>query len=197
MTDETPEVYLSRARLLLDLDRWSEAGEELAQARALDPANVDVLALSALVATQEGHAAEALTYAAAATTAAPQHEEALIIRAWVLTSVGEREAATKYAGELFRNFSDSAYPVLVAAALFSVVGGGQVALDAAWLAVRLAPEDPDAHWVLSRIAARMGLEEIAMTALADARRHAPLPQRRSGVWKLWWERYGGVDSPPP
>ncbi|WP_412540751.1 hypothetical protein R8Z50_33990 [Longispora sp. K20-0274] len=192
MTGETADVYLSRARLLVDLGHWTDAAEELTFARALAPEDADILALSALVAAQEGRAGEAAEYAAAATDAAPGHDEAIITRAWVLASADNRAGGLAFADELLRDFSSSAYATLVATALLSVFGGGQLALDTAWEGVRLAPADPDAHWLLARIAAPMGLEQVVEEGVFHARQLPPFPGRRAGVWKLWWDRFGGV-----
>ncbi|GIG58684.1 hypothetical protein Lfu02_30560 [Longispora fulva] len=194
MSGETADVYLSRARLLIDLGHWTDAVEELTFARALAPEDADILALSALVSAHEGRAGEAAEFAAAATDAAPGHDEAIITRAWVLASSDNRAGAVAFAEELLRDFATSAYATLVATALFSVFGGGQLALDAAWEAVRLAPADPDAHWLLARIAAPMGLAQVVEEGVFHARQLPPFPGRRAGVWKLWWDRFGGVES---
>ncbi|MEV6523509.1 hypothetical protein AB0M43_16280 [Longispora sp. NPDC051575] len=196
MTGETADVYLSRARLLVDLGHWRDAGDELKFARALAPEDADILALSALVSAREGRAGEAAEFAAAATDAAPGHDEAIITRAWVLASTDNRAGALAFAEELLRDFSHSAYTTLVATALLNVFGGGQVALDAAWDAVRLAPADPDAHWLLARIAAPMGLDQVVEEGLFHARQLPPFPGRRAGVWKLWWDRFGGIQPAP-
>ncbi|WP_051110655.1 tetratricopeptide repeat protein [Longispora albida] len=197
MTDETADVYLSRARLLFDLERWQEANGELEAALAMAPADPDVLSLMALCQLNLGNSERAAQCAAVATSVAPGHEDALITRAWVLASAGDPGPAIGYAEELQREFGGSAYATLIAAALLGVVSGGQPALDAAWTAVRLAPADPDAHWVLSRIAHRMDLVEVERNAADQARGLQPFPRQRAGVWKLWWARYGGIADAQP
>ncbi|MBA3489776.1 MAG: hypothetical protein H0T78_09590 [Longispora sp.] len=153
--------------------------------------------MSAIVALHEGRMSLAADFTEAARSVQPFHEGALITRALILTSMDDLDAALAYAADLATVYPGEAYPMMVASAVFSVAGGGQLALDTAWAAVQLAPEDPDAHWLLGRIATRMELTDLARDALGRARELMPLPGRRTGVWKLWWERYGAVDVAPP
>jgi tetratricopeptide (TPR) repeat protein len=168
-----PDAHLQRAELLADLGRYEDAAEELAQAIATDPQDVEALALLARVRLAAGDPKGALEPANRAVAAGPTVLPALAVRGHVLVELDHPSAAASMADELLRLGPDDAFAQISAAAILSEVRNGQVALNAAWHGVRLAPELPAAHLVLGSVAAKLRLLDLAERAYQEALRLDP------------------------
>jgi tetratricopeptide (TPR) repeat protein len=162
---EPPDSYVHRAELLADLGRYDEAAAELVGAR---PGDVVALTLLSRIRLVAGSPAEALAAADAAVAAAPADLAALIARGMALADLGRIDEAAAQAEQILRRGRDDGYACTSAAAILAIGRAGQVALDAAWEGVRLAPDQPRAHLVLGVVASRLGLKEIAERAYQEA-----------------------------
>lgn len=156
---------MQRAELLADLGRYEEAAAELAE---LDPADVPALILLARIRLAGGAPRDALAAADAAVAAWPTDLDALIARGMALAELGRVDEAAGQAEQILRRGRGNGYACTSAAAILAEVRVGQVALDAAWEGVRLAPEQPRSHLVLGVVASRLGMTEIASRAYQEA-----------------------------
>jgi tetratricopeptide (TPR) repeat protein len=168
-----PDAHLQRAELLADLGRYDDAAEELAQAIATNPQDVEALALLARVRLAAGDPKGALEPANQAVAVGPAVLPALAVRGRVLVELGHPSAAAEMADELLRLGPDDAFAQISAAAILAEVRNGQVALNAAWHGVRLAPELPAAHLVLRAVSANLKLFDLAERAYREALRLDP------------------------
>ncbi|WP_052304860.1 tetratricopeptide repeat protein [Stackebrandtia nassauensis] len=167
------ETFLARAELLFDLDRFDEAREELGGALSADPAHVPSLTLLAILELQVGKHDDALTAASAALAAEPTHDTARLARGHALALLRRTEEALDAATEIQDLYPESWWHNVHYALIVRESRNGQDALDAAWVAVRLAPEDARAHIALARVAVDLGLTDLAERALATAERLDP------------------------
>jgi tetratricopeptide (TPR) repeat protein len=167
------DTYLARAELMVELDRFDEAREELGGALSADPAHVPALTLLAIVELQVGNYDDALTAAEAALRAEPTHEPALLARGHALALMRRPNDALDVAEEIQRKYPESWWHNVHYALIVRESRNGQDALDAAWVAVRIAPEEARAHLTLALVAATLGLDDLADRALAAARRLDP------------------------
>lgn len=158
------DSYLRRAELLADLGHYHEAAEEL-QAAPDDAAAATLLARVRLAA---GEPKRALAAADAALAAAPDDLNAMIARGLVLAELGRVDEAAAQAERILAHPAADWYARTSAAAVLGAVRNGQVALNAAWEGVRLAPDQPWAHLVLGVVAAGLGLTDLARRAYREA-----------------------------
>lgn len=168
-----PDSTLRQAELLADLGRYEEAAQELERAVAERPADPAAHTLLARVRLASGALAEALRAADAAVAAAPTDVEANVARGLVLADLGRVDEAAAQAERILRHGRGNGYACTSAAAVLARVRNGQVALDAAWEGVRLAPDQPRAHLVLGVVAAGLGLDDVAERAYHEASRLDP------------------------
>lgn len=166
-------TYLARAELLFDLNRYDEAREELGGALSHDPAHVPSLTLLAILEMLVENHAEALTAATAALAAEPTYEPALLARAHALALSRNTDQALAAAEELQQRFPNSWWHQVHYSLVVQETRNGQDALDAAWVAVRLAPEEPRAHLALAVVSSHLGLEELSQRAAAAVQRLNP------------------------
>ena len=157
--------YLRRAELLADLGHYHEAAEELARATPDDVAAATLLARVRLAA---GEPRPALAAAEAAVTAGPDDLGAMIARGLVLAELGRVDEAAAQAERILAHPDADGYARTSAAAVLGAVRNGQVALEAAWEGVRLAPDQPRAHLVLGLVAAGLELPDLARRAYQEA-----------------------------
>lgn len=167
------ETYLARAELLFDLDRFDDAREELGGALSADPAHVPSLTLLAILELQVGKHDDALTAASAALAAEPTHDTARLARGHALALLHRTGEALDTAAEIQERHPESWWHNVHYALIVRESRNGQDALDAAWVAVRLAPEDARAHLALARVAVDLGLTDLAERALSAAERLDP------------------------
>lgn len=160
--------YLQRAELLANLGRYEDALEELEQAREQDADRAAAQTLLARVRLASGDVANALSAADEAVKAAPTDVAANVARGMVLAELGRIDEAADQAERILRYGRGDGYACTSAAAILGQVRAGQVALDAAWEGVRLAPDQPRAHLVLGVVAARLGMDDIAVRAYHEA-----------------------------
>lgn len=166
-------TFVARAELMFDLERYDEARDELGGALSLDPANVEALTLLAIVELQVENYDEALTAASSALDAEPTHERAVLARAHALALLHRTNEALDAADSLQQWYPDSWWYNMHYALIVREARNGQDALDAAWAAVRLAPEEARAHLTLAVVAATLGLDDLANRALSAAARFDP------------------------
>jgi len=166
-------TYLARAELLFDLNRYDEARDELGGALSHDPAHVPSLTLLAILEMLVENHAEALTAATAAVAAEPTYEPAILARAHALALSRNTDQALAAAEEIQQRYSESWWHQVHYALVVQEARNSQDALDAAWVAVRLAPEEPRAHLTLAVVSGYLGLEELSQRAAAAAKRLNP------------------------
>lgn len=159
------ESYLQRAELLADLGQYEEAAQELREA---PPDDVRAATLLARVRLAAGARREALAATEAAVEAGTEDSGLLIARGLALAELGRVDEAAAQAERILRVGAGDAYALTSAAAILAKVRNGQVALDAAWEGVRLAPDQPRGHLVLGLVAGGLGLDEIAARAHQEA-----------------------------
>ncbi|NLU77327.1 tetratricopeptide repeat protein [Micromonospora sp. HNM0581] len=167
------EGYLERATLLAELGRYDEAVAELGYALALDPAAAAVSTLLARVHLAAGRPDEALTAAEAAVAAAAGQVPPLVVRGLALSDLERYAEAARTADEILALGPEDAYAQRSAAAILAGSRNGQPALNAAWHAVELAPEEPQGHLVLGLVAANMRMYDLAERAYREALRLDP------------------------
>lgn len=184
--------YLHRAELLADLGRYGDAVDELRFALALAPADGRALVLLARVQLAAQRPDEALTAADTAVSATPDLVPALVARGMALLDLSRFDEAAQAADRLLDVGRDDPYALRSAAAILSEARNGQQALNVAWRGVELAPEESDAHLVLSLVAARLHVYDLAERGYREALRLDPdLADARHdvGVIRLEQRRY--------
>ncbi|MGC5289146.1 tetratricopeptide repeat protein [Micromonospora sp. DT231] len=165
--------YLQRAQLLAELGRHDEAVGELTYGLALQPDDVAALTALARVHLAAGRPAEALTAADTAVAAAPEAFPPLVVKGMALADLERYPESAATADRILALGPADAYAQWSAAALLADARNGQPALNAAWRGVELAPEEPQAHLVLSLVAARLNLFDLAERAYREALRLDP------------------------
>jgi Flp pilus assembly protein TadD len=166
--DASPEEYRQRALLLADLGRYDEAAGEVAAGLLAAPADAALLATLARLHLAAEQPAEALVAADRAVAAAPDTVNPLVVRAMALTDSRRFADAANVAGDILRRWPEDPYAQRTGAALLSESRNGQEALNAAWLAVKSAPQEAEAHLVLAVVSARLRLFDLAQRAYAEA-----------------------------
>ncbi|MDO3703739.1 tetratricopeptide repeat protein [Micromonospora sp. C28SCA-DRY-2] len=187
--------YLQRARLLAELGRYDEAAAEVAYAVALEPENPEALTMLARVHLAAERPAEALTAADAAVAAAPNAVPPLVARGMALADLERYAESARTADQILALGPDDAYAQRNAAAILAGSRNGQLALNAAWRGVELAPEEPQAHLVLGLVAANMELFDLAERAYREALRLDPqLAEARHDIGVLRLEQRRWSDA---
>lgn len=191
--------FIQRAELMAGLGRYDEAAEEVGLALALEPGHVQAWTVLARVRLAAGQPAEALAAAESALGAAADPSAvplpALVVRGLALVDLRRFPEAAGCADDLLRLGAADGYAQCSAAALLAEARNGQPALNAAWRGVQLAPRDPEAHLVLSLVAARLGLFELAERAYREGLALDPELARAStevGVVRLERQRYAAA-----
>ena len=92
----------------------------------------------------------------------------MVVRAMALTDNTRYGDAAGVATDILNRWPADPYALRTGAALLSEARNGQPALNAAWEAVRLAPDDAEAHLVLAVVAARLRLFDLAQRAYTEA-----------------------------
>lgn len=173
--DTAAEVrtFIQRADLLDDLGHFAEAAEELRDALRLAPDNPEALATLGMVELRAGRAEQALVPARAALAVRPDHLLGQAVCGYALVALDRGSEAVETAREMLDADPGSWLRQLHFAAIVRRVRNGQATLDAAWQAVRLAPDEPETHLVLAAVAGDLGLLDIARRAHAEAVRLDP------------------------
>ncbi|MGC4852640.1 tetratricopeptide repeat protein [Micromonospora sp. DT4] len=193
-TDPAPDRfaadgYLERAQLLAELGRHDEAAGELTEGLALKPADPQALTMLARVHLAADRPVDALGAADSAVAAAPDALPALAVRAMALADLGRYADSAAVADRLLALGPTDAYAQRSAAAILADARNGQPALNAAWRGVELAPQEPQAHLVLSLVAARLELFDLTERAYREALRLDPrLTEARHDVGVLRLEQ---------
>jgi len=162
--------YLARAELLAELGQYDEAVAELGHAVALDPENAAALSLLASTHLAANRPAEALDAFDRALAVEPGSLALLVRRALSLIDLRRFGEAARLADALLSAAPDSAYAQRSGAAILGEARNGQAALNAAWRAVALAPQEPEGHLVLGVVAARLQQYDLAERAYREALR---------------------------
>ncbi|MFI5932511.1 tetratricopeptide repeat protein [Actinoplanes sp. NPDC051494] len=190
--ETTPEEYRQRALLLADLGRYDEATGELAAGLTAAPADPRLLTTLARVHVAAAQPVEALTAADRASASAPEAIEPMVVRAMALTDDRRYAEAARVAGEILTRWPEDPVAQRTGAALLSESRNGQEALNAAWNGVRLTPREAEAHLVLSVVAARLRLFDLAQRAYGEALELEPTiadAQRDVGIVRLERRRW--------
>jgi len=153
--------HLQRAELMFDLGQVPDARTEVDAALRVDPLDPDANAMAAACALAEHDPDEALVYAGAALAHEPQHPRALVTRGYALADAGRREEAMQAAASLLDLNRASWRHHIHYALITRRAGAAQPALDAAWNAVNLAPDQPRTHLALAAIAEDLGMDDLA------------------------------------
>lgn len=175
--------YLQRADLMAELGRYDDAVAELGFAITLDQASVRAWTMLARVQVVAGRPEEALTAAdtavavSTATAAIPgaalDWAAPLAARGLALVDLRRFREAAEVADELLTRGPSDAYAQRSAAGILADARNGQPALNAAWRAVELAPQEAQGHLVLGMVAARLDLFDLAERAYQEALRLDP------------------------
>ncbi|HEX2773440.1 MAG TPA: tetratricopeptide repeat protein [Micromonosporaceae bacterium] len=192
---ESADDFVQRAQLLAELGRYDEAGAEVGFAIALEPDNAQALVVLARVHLAADRATEALAAADTAVAAAPDATSPLVARALALTDLRRFGEAAQVADQLLARWPADPYAQRSAAAILGEVRNGQQALDAAWRAVQLAPEEAEGHLVLALVAARLELFGLAEQAYREALRLDPAVAEAGedvGIIRLERRRYSAA-----
>ncbi|GAB3656960.1 tetratricopeptide repeat protein [Glycomyces tarimensis] len=160
-TRRTVAEHLERAELMYDLDRLPEAKTEVDAALRLDPLDPDANAMAGVVALAERDPDEALVFAGAALAHEPRHRRAMIVRGYALADAERRDEALQAAASLLELDRASWVHHVHYALITRRAGAGQPALDAAWNAVNLAPEQPRTHLALAAVAESLDMGDLA------------------------------------
>ncbi|WP_051325612.1 hypothetical protein [Glycomyces tenuis] len=157
----TVAEHLKSAELLYDLDHITDARTEVDAALRLDPLDPDANAMAGVVALAERDPDEALVFAGAALAHQPQHRRAMIVRGYALADAERREEALQAAASLLDLDRDSWIHHVHYALITRRAGAAQPALDAAWNAVNLAPDQPRTHLTLAAVAESLDMNDLA------------------------------------
>ncbi|SDD92961.1 tetratricopeptide repeat protein [Glycomyces harbinensis] len=172
-TRRTVAEHLQRAELMFQLGQVPDAREEVDAALRVDPLDPDANAMAAACAVAEQDPDEALVYAGAALAHRPEHQRALIMRGYALADAGRREEALQAAASMLELDRGSWLHHVHYALITRRAGAGQPALDAAWNAVNLAPEQPRTHLTLAAIADSLGMADLAKRSRQAAEELSP------------------------
>lgn len=186
--------YLQRAEMLYDLGQVIDARAEADAALRVDPLDPDANAMAAACALAAHDPDEALTYAGAALAHQPRHSRAMITRGYALADTGRRDEALQAAASMLELDRASWQHHVHYALITRRAGAAQPALDAAWSAVNLAPDQPRAHLALAAIA-----ESLEMNDLAKRSRQAAEdlePERTQGADEILQGFNPGAHLPP-
>lgn len=160
-TRRTVTEHLQRAELMFDLGRVPDARAEVDAALRVDPLDPDANAMAAACAVADHDPDEALVYAGAALAHKPEHRRAMIMRGYALADAGRDQEALQAAASLLELDRTSWLNHIHYALITRRAGAAQPALDAAWNAVNLAPDQPRTHLALAAIAEDLGMDDLA------------------------------------
>lgn len=172
-TRRTVAEHLQRAELMFQLGQVPDAREEVDAALRVDPLDPDANAMAAACAVADQDPDEALVYAGAALAHKPEHQRALIMRGYALADAGRREEALQAAASMLELNRGSWLHHVHYALITRRAGAGQPALDAAWNAVNLAPDQPRTHMTLAAIAESLGMSDLAKRSRQAAEELSP------------------------
>ncbi|TDB71299.1 tetratricopeptide repeat protein [Micromonospora sp. KC723] len=174
--DDDADGPFHRAQLLAELGRYDEAVDELTPDGEPAPTTSTgepVLTLLARLHLAAGRPAEALAAADSASAVNPGAVAPLVARALALVDLGRYAEAAATADRILAGGPADAYAQRAGAGILAEARNGQQALDAAWRAVELALDEPQAHLVLALVTARLQLFDLAERAYREALRLDP------------------------
>lgn len=180
--DERPEgeradpedSRLARVELLVSLGRYEDALTALAQLPSVDREGSAALCLTAQAQLQLDRPVLARTAAEAALRADPDAEWPMRLLSIALRELGDHDAAVQMATRSVRMEPHLWEPrAILAIALSESRGTRHRARRVAETAVTLAPNEPQAHFVVGLVADRMGRQADAETAYRHALRLEP------------------------
>ncbi|THV27967.1 tetratricopeptide repeat protein [Glycomyces paridis] len=160
-TRGTVAEHLQRAELMYELGQVPDARAEADAALRIDPLDPDANAMAAACALADHDPDEALVYAGAALAHRPRHTRAMVTRGYALADAGRDDEALQAAASLLDLDHTSWRNHIHYALITRHAGAAQPALDAAWNAVNLAPDQPRTHLVLAAIAEDLGMDDLA------------------------------------
>jgi predicted Zn finger-like uncharacterized protein len=174
-TPDVPAAVLGdAARTFLRVNRWVEADKRAAEAVAKDPANPSLLYVQARVTEVLGKGEEASKLYEKALAKAPDLAEALIAKGELALARGEKGKAKEALDQVLKTTearrSASDYEGIGDLSL--ALGDTVQAKEAFAAALRLDPEDPQAHAGLGRALAALGNLKGARDELEQALRQA-------------------------
>ncbi|MCH7232381.1 hypothetical protein L0U85_16195 [Glycomyces sp. L485] len=160
-TRRTVAEHLKRAELMYDLDRLPDARAEVEAALRIDPFSPNANTMAGVIALAQLDPDQALVYAGAALSQDPQHRRAMVVRGYALADAERRDEALQAAASLL-DLDRRSWLLHIHYALISRrAGAAQPALDAAWNAVNLAPEQPRTHLALAAVAESLDMGDLA------------------------------------
>ncbi|WP_100447561.1 tetratricopeptide repeat protein [Glycomyces xiaoerkulensis] len=160
-TRRTVAEHLERAEMLYDLEALPDARTEIDAALRVDPFDPEANAMAGVLALAEGDPDEALVFAGATLARDPRHRRALVVRGYALADAERRDEAMQAAASLLELDRASWVHQVHYALITRRAGAGQPALDAAWNAVNLAPDQPRTHLTLAAVADSLDMSDLA------------------------------------
>ena len=193
-SDATPEQYVQRAQLLADLGRYDEAAAELGFAIAPRPGQRGAYTLLARVHLAARAAGRGAGRGGRGDRGRPAPDVAarLARRAMALVDLRRFGEAARLADEILRLGPDDAVRAAPRRGDPGEARNGQAALNAAWRAVQLAPEeaaDPPGARPGRRPAGAVRARRAGVPGGAAARPRARRGRHDIGVIKLEQRRY--------
>jgi Flp pilus assembly protein TadD len=162
-------VSLARAEAMISLGRHQDALTALAPIVAAEPDNCYALCLTAQAQLQLDQPGPARRAAEAAIRADPTAEWPLRLLSIALRETGETARAVETAAQSVRMEPNLWEPrAILAIALSEVSGSGHRARRVAETAVGIAPDQPQAHFVVGLVADRLGRQGDAENAYRRA-----------------------------
>jgi tetratricopeptide (TPR) repeat protein len=192
--------YVQRAEMLYELGQVEDARAEVDAALRVDPLDPDANAMAAACALAVHDPDEALTYAGAALAHKHEHSRAMITRGYALADTGRRDEALQAAASMLDLDRASWQHHVHYALITRRAGAAQPALDAAWNAVNLAPDQPRTHLALAAIAESLEMNDLAKRSRQAAEdlepERAAEPERAVGADALLERLDPGGRVPP-
>lgn len=163
------DIALTRAEMLIDLQRWSEACELLGSLVAADPDDAPAWNLLARAQLGAGRPERALAAAENAASLEPTHPAPQHMISIVLGQMGRSDEAVTAAREAVRLAPyEWVRHAQLAYALIDTRRGRREAVEAASRAVDMAPEQPHAHLALAAALGAVGRHRAGRAAAERA-----------------------------
>jgi tetratricopeptide (TPR) repeat protein len=171
-------VHTNYARVLIELDKHDQARKELDEAFRIDPKNRVALVALANMEIKEARYDKAIGYFERAITLYPSSANLHDRLAYVLGRSGELSAAVKHSQEAVTLDPNLISARLNLGANLALSGDWKGAVSAYEEANKIAPDNPDSHYCLSKILESRGELDRSRTELQRFIELAPATDRR-------------------